>query len=113
LTTEVETINSLVTTARRKIHLPCDQGISTVAFRKRSPEFARIAKDHPQYWWPEDGVNKDIYSEGPFYAVPIKLLDRRDRKEPFGVVIFQNDASKPMNEMALKNMDLAVKHWRR
>jgi predicted nucleotide-binding protein len=109
LTTDVEAIHSLVEEPQGEVHLPSDQGISTVAFRKRSPEFAPIAKDHPQYWWPEDCSQTDVYADGPFYAVPIQSLDRRQRREPFGVVTFQNGASQPMDETALKNMDLAVK----
>jgi len=107
LTTDVEAIKSLIAEPQAEVHLPSDQGISTVAFRKRSPEFAPIAKDHPQYWWPDD-FQVDVFSGGPFYAVPIKLLDRRDRREPFGVVIFQDEAGKTMDETTLKNMDLAV-----
>jgi predicted nucleotide-binding protein len=109
LTTDVEAINSLMVETPEDVHLPSDQGISTVAFRKRSPEFAPVAKEHPQYWWPKDPQRVDVYADGPFYAVPIKLLDRRERREPFGVVTFQNDADHPMDETALKNMDLAVK----
>ena len=108
LTTDVEAIKSLIAEPQGEVHLPSDQGISTVAFRKRSPEFASIAKDHPQYWWPEDSGEKDVYAAGPFYAVPIRLMDRRERKEPFGVVTFQNEAGKTMDKTTLKNMDLAV-----
>lgn len=109
LTTDVEAINSLASSLEKTIHLPCDKGISTVAFRKRAPEFAPVAKDHPQYWCEGASEETDIYSEGPFYAVPIMLMDRRERKEPFGVVTFQNKPENPMDETALNNMNLAVK----
>ncbi len=109
LTTDVEAINSLAKNANKKVDLPCDEGISTVAFRKRAPEFIPIARDHPQYWWPADSDVVDAYAEGPCYAVPIKLIDRRDRREPFGVVTFQNGPGKPITEVDRKNMDMAVK----
>jgi predicted nucleotide-binding protein len=109
LTTDVEAINSLAKDANKKVDLPCDEGISTVAFRKRAPEFIAIAKDHPQYWWPEDSDVDDDYADGPCYAVPIKLFDRRDRREPFGVVTFQNGPEKPITEDDRHNMDAAVK----
>ena len=108
LKTDEDAIHSLISWAEMKVELPSDQGISTVAFRKRSPEFAAIAREHPQYWWPEDSNQTDIYADGPFYAVPIKLLDRRDRKEPFGVVTFQNGPDQPITDTEQKNMDLAV-----
>jgi hypothetical protein len=101
-------INSLASWAEMKVELPSNQGISTVAFRKRSPEFAPVANQHPHYWWPEDcGV--DDYAAGPFYCVPILLLDRRERREPFGVVTFKNLPCRPMAASDLRNMDLAVK----
>jgi predicted nucleotide-binding protein len=109
LTTDVEAINSLAKDENKKVDLPCDDGISTVAFRKRAPEFIAIAKDHPQYWWPTDSDISDDYAKGPCYAVPIKLFDRRDRREPFGVVTFQNKPGKLMTEGDRKHMDLAVK----
>jgi predicted nucleotide-binding protein len=109
LTTEVEAINSLVNDTDQTFALPPDEGISTVAFRKRAPEFVRVAKDHPQYWWPPETKESDPYAEGPCYAVPIQLVDRRDRRDPFGVVTFQNGPDKPINDVDRKNMDLAVK----
>ncbi|MEB3261076.1 MAG: nucleotide-binding protein [Cyanobacteriota bacterium] len=109
LTTDVQAINSLAKDANTNVDLPCDEGISTVAFRKRAPEFTASAKDHPQYWWPADSEMPDPYAEGPCYAVPIKLFDRRDRREPFGVVTFQNGPEQVIKEDDRKNMDLAVK----
>lgn len=101
-------INSLASWGEMKVELPSSQGISTVAFRKRSPEFAPVANQHPQYWWPDD-CGEDHYADGPFYSVPILLLDRRERREPFGVVTFKNLPGKPMEASDQKNMDLAVK----
>ncbi|MFM7237864.1 MAG: TIR domain-containing protein [Cyanobium sp.] len=100
-------INSLASWGEMKVALPSGMGISTVAFRKRDPEFAEIASQHPYYWWPED-CGPDEFADGPFYAVPIMLLDRRERREPFGVVAFKN-RNRPMQLSDLKNMDLAVK----
>jgi hypothetical protein len=101
-------INSLASWAEMKVELPSNQGISTVAFRKRSPEFAPVANQHPHYWWP-DNYGEDDYAGGPFYSVPILLLDRRERREPFGVVTFKNLPGRPMAASDLRNMDLAVK----
>jgi predicted nucleotide-binding protein len=100
-------INSLASWGEMKVALPSGMGISTVAFRKRDPELAEVASEHPYYWWPED-CGPDEFAGGPFYAVPIMLLDRRDRREPFGVVTFKN-RNRKMDPSDLKNMDLAVK----
>jgi len=108
-TMENDMIQSLASLNAMKVDLPTDMGISTVAFRKRWPEFAPIANKHPQYWWPSGGEQKDPYAEGPCYSIPIRLINHRGRSEPFGVVTFQNPSESPMREMHLKNMDLAVK----
>jgi predicted nucleotide-binding protein len=109
LTTEVETIQCLAQHNNEKVDLPPNEGISTVAYRKRVQEFAPIANKHPQYWWPAEINECDPYAEGPCYAVPIQLVDLRDRREPFGVVVFQNEAGTPMDDAARGHMDLAVK----
>lgn len=101
-------INSLASWGHMKMQLPSSEGISTLVFQKRAPEYAPIANQHPRYWWPknEDG---DEYAEGSCYGVPILLLDRRERREPFGVVIFKNRKDHSMNEKDRRNMDMAVK----
>lgn len=102
-------IQSLASLNAMKVDLPTDMGISTVAFRKRLPEFAPIANKHPQYWWPSGAETADPYADGPCYSVPFRLINHRGRSEPFGVVTFQNPSESPMRELHLNNMDLAVK----
>lgn len=95
--------------AIKSVELPSNKGICTVAFRKRAPEFAPVAIEHPQYWWPKQSNATDIYAKGPCYSVPIQLTQRRRNKEPFGVVNFQNRAGSEMKEETFNNMNLAVK----
>ena len=108
-TMENDMIQSLASLNAMKVDLPTDMGISTVAFRKRLPEFAPIANKHPQYWWPSGAETTDPYADGPCYSVPFRLINHRGRSEPFGVVTFQNPSESPMRELHLNNMNLAVK----
>lgn len=97
-------INSLASWGDMKVELPSNRGISTVAFRKRAPEFAPIACEHSQYWF-TPGM-EDAHAGGPMYCVPILLTDRR---EPFGVVAFNNPPGQQIDASDRKKMDLAVK----
>lgn len=109
LTSDESEIHSLASWDALKVDLPRDEGISTLAFRKRSEEYAPIASEHPNYWWPPKSTTEDCYREGPCFSVPILLPNRRELEEPFGVVTFQNRASHAMEVADFNNMKLAVK----
>jgi predicted nucleotide-binding protein len=58
-----------------------DEGLAGLVFRKRQPEFAPIAKKHPEF------IDVEGQNIGEIYCIPILL---EDDDAPFGVVSFHN-----------------------
>lgn len=94
-------VNSLANLLDESVSFSCDEGLAALALRKRAPEFASAAEEHPQFV-PIEG--QDI---GAIYCVPILL---NDRSEPFGVVSFHNPVNgSSIDQDQQRRMDLSVK----
>jgi predicted nucleotide-binding protein len=78
-----------------------DEGLAGLVFRKRAPEYAPLAQEHPDF---QLIPGQDIRS---IYCLPI-ILD--DREEPFGVVNFHNSrAGGEIDRRNRKLIQIAVK----
>lgn len=105
--TEKDDVNSLEELRANHRTLPIDDGIAAMAFRKRAPEYAPLAENHPSWFGEKPSAI------GPIYCVPIMLSDCGG--EPFGVAVFQNTkkytegSNKLINEEERLQMRLAVK----
>jgi len=87
--TENDDVNSLEELRKENRHLPIDDGIAAMAFRKRAPEYAPLAEKHHSFRFSTDSTGQKKTTDiGPIYCVPIILSDSGG--EPFGVVAFQN-----------------------
>ena len=103
---EQDEVNSLEELRANNRSMPINEGIAAMALRKRAPEYAALAEDHPSFVLATGRTSSDI---GPIYCVPISLSDCGG--EPFGVAAFQNRKSsdKKIGESERLQMRLAVK----
>ena len=112
--TEKDDVNSLEELRKENRNLPIDDGIAAMAFRKRAPEYAPLAEEHPSFKYSTDSTGQKQPTDiGPIYCVPIMLSDCGG--EPFGVAAFQNtkkhakENNKHFNDEDRLKMRLAVK----
>lgn len=98
-------INSLEELRRNLRSLPVNDGIASMALRKRAPEYAAQAEQHPAFHFLQGETGTGI---GAMYCVPILCSDCGG--EPFGVAAFHNaKGSAEFDAQTLRKMDLAVK----
>jgi predicted nucleotide-binding protein len=99
-------VNSLEELRRNRRSLPLNDGIASMALRKRAPEYAPLAEEHPAFRFLPGESTTEI---GEIYCVPI--LSSECGGEPFGVAAFHNrkGSNRRFDEQARLQMDLAVK----